>query len=142
MYLSQTKVMNYVVNWLKKRGWKIIYAHYPEGHHISPEYGELKIIKRKFIDIVAKKGKYLLLIQCNRRFKMKYFEKLKKITKEDIKGVEFEFLLKGVAFNVIPSVKNRLRVVSEGGLVLEVKGENKIKVYGKIPLVCEGETNE
>lgn len=142
MSLSQTKVVNFTVKWLQSHDWEIIFAHYPEGHHISPKYGELKPIKRKFVDIIAKKRECLFLIQCNKRFKASYFEKLKKITEKDIKDIEFDVLLRGVAFNTIPSIQERLSVVHEGGLVLEVKDEDKIRLYGKIPPKCEPETGE
>jgi len=139
MYLSQTKVVDYTVKWLKNRSWEIIYAHYPEGHHISPEYGRLKIIKRKFIDIIAKKGRYLFLIQCNKRFKHSYIEKLDKIKKEDITEINFEVLLKGVAFHITPPIKNQIEALKRGYLLFEVKGEKLIRVYGKMPQECIGE---
>ena len=138
MPLSQTQVVDYTVKWLESQAWEIIFAHYPEGHHISPKYGHLKVIKRKFVDVVAKKGACLFLIQCNRRFKASYFEKLRKIKEKDIPDIEFDILLRGVAFNVIPSVKERIKVVERGGLVLEIKGENRVTMYGRLPMICEG----
>jgi Holliday junction resolvase-like predicted endonuclease len=136
MILSQTKVVDYTVKWLEDNGWEIIFVHYPEGHHISPEYGELKPIKRKFVDIIAKKGNCLLLIQCNKRFKASYYEKLRKITKEDVTGIQFDILLRAVAFNVIGSNEEIHTITQDGGLVFEVKGEDNIKLYGKIPIEC------
>lgn len=138
MLLSQTKVVDYIVKWLENRGWKIIFAHYPEGHHISPDYGELKIIKRKYIDIIAMKGTCLFLIQCNKRFKETYFEKLKGINPEDIDEIKFKTLLKGVAFNIIPSHQKICSILKEGGIVFEVKAKDNIILYGKIPKECEG----
>ena len=137
--LSQTKVVDYVVRWLKESGWNVIYAHYPEGHHISPEYGKLKIIQRKFIDVIAKKGECLFLIQCNRKFKYSYFEKLKKIRKTGIKDVDFEILLRGVAFSVPPQIEERVNVVQEGCLLLEVREEGSVRLYGSIPTECKDE---
>lgn len=137
--LSQTKVVDYTVKWLENQGWKVIYAHYPEGHHISPVYGLFKIIQRKFIDIIAKKGKCLFLIQCNKRFKLSYLEKLKKIKEESIKQIDFEILLKGIAFHMTPSTEDETKALEEGFLLFEVKRENMIKLYGKIPLECMGE---
>jgi hypothetical protein len=134
MTLSQTKVVDYTVKWLKNKSWEIIFAHYPEGHHISPEYGMLKIIKRKFIDIIAKKGKTLFLIQCNTRFKPTYIEKLNKIKKEDIKEIDFDILLKGIAFHTEPSIKDQIMAFAQGFILIEVKGENVIKLFGKIPI--------
>jgi len=137
--LSQTKVVDYVVRWLKGSGWNVIYAHYPEGHHISSEYGKLKIIERKFIDVIAKKGECLFLIQCNKKFKYSYFEKLKKINKRGIQDVDFKVLLRGVAFSVPPSIQERVKVVQEGCLLLEVRGEDMVRMYGSIPMECRGE---
>ena len=136
--MSQTKVVDYTVKWLEDHGWCVLYAHYPEGHHISPKYGHLKVIKRKFVDIVAKKDRCLFLIQCNKRFRASYFEKLRKIEEKDVPDIEFDILLRGVAFNVIPSVKERIKVVEQGGLVLEVKGKNRVTMYGRLPMICEG----
>lgn len=138
MSLSQTKVVDYTVKWLEDQGWDIIYAHYPEGHHISTEYGRLKIIHRKFVDIVAKKGKCLFLIQCNARFKLQYLEKLKKINKEHVRNIEFEILVKGIAFHKTPSTQDIVKSLEENCLLLEVKGEDLIKMYGIIPTECLG----
>jgi hypothetical protein len=139
MTLTQTKVVDYTVKWLKKHGWKILFVHYPEGHYISPEYGLVKIIERKVIDIIALKGDCLFLIECDKGFKPSYVKKLLKINKKNIKNIDFTYLIRGVAFNIPLSKARAIDFVKEDFLLLEVNRSGSIKLFGKIPTQCEGE---
>ncbi len=137
MALSQAKVVDYTINWLEKYNWEIVHAHYPDGHHISEKYGTLEVIDRKFVDVVAIKGNCIFLIECDKPFKMEYFKKLKNIKKEDIKIEKCpDFIVRGVAFNKKIDTEDQVKVVQNGGVLLRVRGEDRITIYGKIPEGC------